>query len=65
MLLGDFKVTNEVLKIRWNAYEASRKEKLNKVMDERRNVINEKLGKHRYAYKTTLHMYHIETQQLS
>ncbi|CAI2359110.1 unnamed protein product [Moneuplotes crassus] len=37
--MGDLQVTKEVLDIRWNAYEDNRKNKINKVMDERRKII--------------------------
>lgn len=37
--MGDLQVTEEVLEIRWNAFEENRRKKVKNVMDQRRKII--------------------------
>lgn len=43
--MGDINVAPEVLEIRWRAHEENRKKKVAKVMEERRNVIEQTSNK--------------------
>jgi len=46
--LGDMFIDNEVLEIRWKAYEQKRKEKIKNVMAERKLIIQEQSSKLSY-----------------
>ena len=61
---GDVNIRDEVLKMRWKAYETARKQKVKNVMDERRKVVSESKGfnklryvKSKYLFKCNLNLF--------
>ena len=51
--MGDINVSNEILEIRWNAFEENRKKKVKAVMDQRRKIIEKKSGKNCKLFKSS------------